>query len=260
MSSRRDSEKEAHKRIGTLFSVSLVSGVALIFGAQALVRSALSSPHFIVQQIEAVWPEENRRPTERFRLRPPTSIFHIDLAGVSQALQQHHPSAEVDSVRRILPNRLVATMRFKRAILQVRTDRFYPISEEGVVMVAGQSSPWPDLPILYVEGARSPLRVGASLHHPAFEWTSELLGVIRKQGGVAGHWASSIRCRGEEIILFLDSGLEIRFMHSRFWPAWQQLTELVAQKPRILDGARYVDLRFEDPVIGTGTEKGKGKR
>ena len=256
------SEKENNKRLGAVFSVSLISGVALVLGVQALIRPVLSSPKFIVQQVEAVWPNENRRSVERYRLVKPMSIFDVDLEGIGRALQQQYPSAEVESVHRVLPNRVVATLKYKRAIVQVKTDRYYPISEEGIVMLQGQLGPWPDLPILYVDGFRAPLPVGALFEHPSLEWSSELLAAVRRQGGVAGHHPGSIRCKGEEITLYLDSGLEIRFVHSRFWPAWQQLIDLVAQRPEILQGAKYVDLRFEDPVIGNANTaaKGKGKR
>ncbi len=244
-----------------IVSVSLVSGVALFLGAQAVMRPVFSAPCFIVREIEAQWAEENKRPVERYRLNPPTPIFNVDLGGITRVLQHYHPSAQVEAVRRILPNRIMATLKFKRAVLQVRADQYYPISEEGIVMLEGRSAPWPDLPILYVEGWRSPLRVASAFDRAVFDPTAELLALIRRQGGISGHGIGSVRSRGDDLILYLDSGQEIRFNILRLESGCQQLFDLLSQKPEILNGAKYLDFRFEDPVIGAGIEKkARGKR
>lgn len=250
---------EAPKR-ATIFSISLASGLFLFLTVQGLFHSFVSASSFQVEEMEASWPEPLKRPIERYRLLPTPSIFQVDLQSVAQALEKRHPTAEVERIQRILPNRVKAFLRPKPVVAQVRAgNRYYPITEGGTVLSIGQPQPWPHLPIFFLAEAQGSFRVGQTLRYPGFPQASELLKAVHRQGGIAGHSLSSLRLKGQEIVLFLDSGLEIRFNRDRLLDGWRQLGELLAQRREILQEARYLDLRFEDPVIGA-PQKGKGRR
>ena len=247
-------------RPGTILSVSLVSGIGLLLGLQGVVRALVFHPSFLVEEVEVQWKGEVVKPMpDRYRLKPTTSIFEINLEALRRALVQRHSTAEVEVVQRILPNRVVATLRLKRGVAQVKADRYYPISEEGTVLSPGQAAPWPHLPALFLEEVKGPFRVGTEIEHPNFQVICELLSVIRRQGGIGGHGVGSLRSKGKELTLFLDSGLEIRFANHRLGEDWGRLTELVAQRPTVLNEAQYLDLRFKDPVVGGKGLKG-GKK
>lgn len=250
MTARRQQTPQAvSARRGRIFSVSLLSGVGLLFAAQGAAGSVLSLRTFQVNEVEVVWPAR-MHPSQRYHLRPAASIFRIDLDAVRQALQKEQPTVEIQEVRRVFPNHLVAFVRVRRMIAQVRIEKaYYPVSEDGVVTAGRGAAPLPDLPILLLDGLRGSSKAGGSIEHPSFWKAAQLLDVLQRQGGIAGHRASSIKTRGEDITLFLDSGLEIRFSTQHIESSWQQLLELMIQKPKILREARYIDLRFEDPVI-----------
>jgi hypothetical protein len=124
------------------------------------------------------------------------------------------------------------------------------VAEEGLLLSAGQPAPWPHLPILFLEGLQGPFRPGQTIRYPTFEPICELLVAVRRQGGIAGHRVSTLKAKGNNLFLYLDSGVEIRFSRNRLESGWQQLMELVAQRRQIFDSARYVDLRFDNPAIG----------
>ncbi|MBI3616153.1 MAG: hypothetical protein HY211_06520 [Candidatus Omnitrophica bacterium] len=223
-------------------SINLLSGVIALLVVQGLVQSVLSSDYFSVTEIDLVWPSEMNRPVERCRLNPPTPIFYLDLKAVAQVLERQRPTAEVESVRRILPNRLMAVMVPKRPIAQVRVSGGYaPVDEGGRTLMPPQAAPWPHLPILFLDGSRS-----------GFSSACRLLQGMGLEQSIAGHPVNSIRCRGDDLFLFLDSGLEIRFNSDRLEPGWARLAQLLGQKPELLNEAKYIDLRFGDPVIGGG--------
>src|SRR3989338_6709505 len=95
---------------GVLFlGVSFLSGVALLFAAQAGVDGFLSHSAFLVREVEVRWPAEAKPRSDRFRLTPPTSIFRVDLKALAVSFQRKFPTAEVGGIRRLLPNRLVGT-------------------------------------------------------------------------------------------------------------------------------------------------------
>ena len=243
------SRKENGRR-GVLLSVSLLSGIGLLLAAQASVGALMNASYFTVDRLALIWPKEENHPPERYRLRPEVSIFQADLKKIAQVLAGMKPFEEVDAVRRVLPNRIVATMKTKRAVAQVKADRYYPVSDEGRLLLAGQPGPWPHLPILVLEGGPSRYRAGETIQHPGFGVAAELLERLRRQGSIAGHPVSHLRLRGQEAILVLGSGLEVRFSADRLEQGWLRWADLAAQRPELLDRAQYLDFRFGDPVIG----------
>ncbi len=215
-----------------------------------MIGPIVSAPYFMVDEIEVRWPAEMKYAPQHYRLRPSTSIFYLNLSQVSKALQQRHPGVEVEAVRRILPNHIVAQLRPLKVAFQVRSDRYYPVSEDGIVVGRGQSAPWPNLPIIVADGLHSSFRVGESIRHPYFWQAVELFVIVRHQGGIGGHAVTQLRSRADDLILFLETGQEIRFAGHRIWAGWQQLAELLTQKPELLNQVRYIDLRYNDPIVG----------
>ena len=250
MARDKENRNASGKRGVIFFSLSLASGMFVFLVVQVTAHNIVFSRLFQVQELEVRWPEHLKRPPDRYRVTPPVSIFQVDLQRVSDTLRGKYPVAQVDAVRRVLPNHLVATLRTRELLAQVRGDRYYyPVSEEGVVVGTGQAAPYPNLPIIYLDGLHGPLKIGNHFEDPIFWRASELLEAIRAQGGVAGHRVGSLRSNRNELTLYLDSGVEIRFSPERLGLGWQQLADLCMQKRQILEQARYIDLRYQDPVI-----------
>lgn len=250
MSPRRDRPlrtKRSSHWPGTILSVSIASAAALFLAADGIVQSVVGASFFRVEEVQVVWPED---PPQRYRLKPPRSIFTVDLAAVSDALAKTHPSAEVTAVRRVLPNHLVATLRMKKVLAQVRAERYYPVSSEGAVLAQGRSAPFSNLPIIFLERIKGSLQVGGVLTGASFSRALELLAMIHRQGGIQGHRVNSVKSSDRELSLLMDSGVEVRFSPDDVEAGWQRWMRLVAHRPEVLAQARYLDLRFEDPVVG----------
>lgn len=237
---------------GALFlSVSFLSGVGLLFAAQATADGFLSHPVFLVREVEVRWPAEARPRSDRFRLNPPTSIFRVDLKALTVSFQRKFPTAEVEGIQRLLPNRLVATMRQRKIVGQVSVDGLYaPVSDDGIIVLPASAALHGDLPVLKLAGLRGPLRVGRSIDSSAFWKASELLATLYRDGGIAGQKVSAVRVEGDSLFVALQSGAELRFSGSGLAGGWQQLGSLVGRRPELLSQVNYVDLRFGDPVIG----------
>ncbi len=254
--------KKGTKKGAALFSVSILSGAVLLLCLHSGVMAMLGSSRFLVQEIELQWPASMKRPPEHYRLRPARSIFNVDLRGIEKSVQGMFPTAEVLAVERRLPNHLIVRMNPRQVVAQIKLERFYPVSEQAVVVGAGRPTPWPNLPILSLEGVRGPLTVGGSFKNEDFQEVCSLLAAVGRLGGIFGHRAASVRTVRRDMILSLDSGTEIRFNIERLRRGWEQLTELMLQKRQLVEQARYIDLRFEDPVVSEGKKdnRGKGKR
>ena len=247
---RSRSLKKPSRWRGTILSVSLISATAIFWAAEGIFQSVVGADFFRVDQLQVVWHEETKQPARNYRLKPAHSIFTVDLKAVGRALAAAHPAAEIIAVRRVLPNRLTATLRAKKVLAQVRADRYYPVSAEGTVVAQGRSSPWPNLPILFLEEGKRPLPVGELLKGASFWRASELLVRVHRQGGVQGHRVNSVKSSDRLLTLLMDSGVEVRFNPDEVAVGWQRWMKLVGRRPQVLTEASYLDLRFEDPVIG----------
>ncbi len=242
------------------FSVSLVSGLALFLMIQSGIQAVMISPRFYVNEVELHWSKKLNRPIERCRLKPGGSIFDLDLVAIEQAVQRMFPTAEVVAVRRLLPNRLVVEMNPRRVVAQLRADRYYPVSEQGVIVGEGKDAPWPHLPVLYLEEVKGRLQTGSAVSARNFDEICDLLLAVQRAGGILGRKASSVRTQKTDLVLYLDSGMEVRFNVDHLRRGWEQLTELMIQKKQMVAQAQYIDLRFEDPVISEGKEQNKKAR
>ena len=229
----------------------------LILAVQTVADRFLSSSLFLVEEVEIAWPNGFAGQSERFRLNPPTSIFRIDLPSLSRAFQQRYPSVEVQEIRRFLPDRLVAHMRYRNVVAQIQqASRYFPVADDGTLVGKGQQAPIQGLPILALGPRRGRLQPGGSIADSDFWKASALLSTLQRGGGLAGCRVKQVQVEGPDLLLHLDSGLEIRFASDRLASGWQRLGELMVSKRDVLSTAAYLDLRFEDPVI---REKGKKK-
>ncbi len=237
---------------GAIFlSVSAVSAVALMLATQGAADALLSQPVFLVREVEVSWPGgETARVPSRFRLHPPTSVFRVDLESLSRAFSRRFPLSEVERIDRVLPNRLRAVMKSRRVVAQVQAGKgFFPVSDEGMVVAAGRPTLWPDLPLVEIGGAPVVVRAGGRVAGSGFGKCTDLLAAIQRDGGIAGHKVKRIRVTGSDLSLVLDSEAEVRFSGDQVWTGWQRLAQLIAQKPGLLDWARYVDLRFDHLIV-----------
>ena len=253
--------KGGRSRPGIFLSVSVVSAAALMLAVQGMADAFLSQPAFVVREVEVAWPEGTASHPERFRLHPPTSVFRVDLESLGHAFQRRFPLSEVERIERILPNRLRATMKTRRVVAQVKADKkHYPISDEGMVVAAGRPEPWEGVPVVQIDPNPRSIHAGARVGGSGFSSCVDLLSAIRRDGGIAGHSVSGVRVTGTDIHVSLDTGVEVRFSGDHIWSEWQRLADLVNRKQEVLEQAKYVDLRFEHPVIAEKEPKKKRKK
>lgn len=245
-----------------LLSASFVSGLALLMAAQSVADSFLSHPSFLVREVEVRWPATvSKSAPTRFRLQPPLSIYRVELDALSRAFRQRYPTAEVQRVDRVLPNRVVVTLYPRQVVAQLFTGRsYYPVSDGGRVVGRGQPRPFPGFPVLQLERVAEPLSLGQDLDRFGFWKASELLSTLQRDRGIAGHRVAKLSVRDSDLLVDLEAGAQLRFSSDRLGDGWRRLWELIAHRRDLLDRAQYVDLRYDDPLIGERGRKPKGRK
>lgn len=244
-----------------LLSVSFLSGLGLLMAAQSAADHFFSHPAFLVREVEVRWPEGVSAQPTRFRLQPAVSVFSVELGALSRAFRQLYPTADVERVDRILPNRVVAVLHPRQVVAQLFTGRKYiPVSDDGHVIGRSSSRPFPALPVLLLERVSEPLALGQDLDPFGFWKASELLATFHRDHGVAGLGAAKLTVRGQDLFVDLENGCQLRFGSDRLGDGWRQLWELIVRRRDLLNQVQYVDLRYPDPVIGEKNKKAKTRR
>ena len=238
--------------LGVWIGGSLLLGLLIFVGIQTAVQKFILRPEFLVREIEIHWVGEQDPGPSRFRLNPPTSVFRIDLNALQKAFQQRYPISEVRKVERQLPNRIIATMRKRQVVAQVSSGgAYYPVSDDGLVVARGARAPYDRLPILSADGFNGgSFTPGDPLGMDGFWKAIELLQTLRRSQGLANHAVSRIRLTGTDIFVSLDTGVEVRFSSDSLKEGWHRLAGVISQRPELLTDAQYLDMRFQDPVIG----------
>lgn len=240
---------ELKKTRNVLWCAGLIFSSVLMMSVYHWAAGLARSGPFLVREVEIHWVDSVEPNGERFRLAPPTSVFSVDLENVDQSLQVRYPTARVQAVRRVLPNRVIADLVSKRVIAQIKTGLYYPVSVDGTVLMEGKAAPWPELPVIRFALYKEAFEIGQICEHPAFPQSARLLAAVYRSGGLGGHRAVAVRFKTNMLILELKPGCEIWFDPEKLEENWSRLTVLLKNKPAVLDEAVYLDLRFQNPTI-----------
>lgn len=235
-------------------------GMALLVGGWTI-WYLQRSPHFWVSAIEIqlapgeAWVAD---PRIGYRLSPPVHILRADLQAVASAIHRDHPQLASVIVRRALPNRLVAHVALREPIGQLRGRQFYLTSTEGIILAPGSSTAWEGWPVLLVGSRTAAYQPGQSCGTEEFRQAVAVLQEVQRSKALGRHRASAVRVApalpgspdSRMVTVVLDTGLELRATPGDLTPRLARLGSLMQGRSREMEQAQYVDLRFDDLVIG----------
>lgn len=214
------------------------------------------SDYFKIKRVEAKLLDANgslqRLPMDDVGAREVigVNIFAVDLSQMKQDVEEAHPEFKDVVITRALPNRLIVQAKKRRPILQIRSDRFYLVDEEGVVLPNPRNFPEEDMPT--VSGLRLNLAKmqgeEALQVYPALV----LIKAASKINQLAKYKLKTIDLSDpRNISFFLDSGnVEIKIGDSEFDKRLNVLVTVLKQLDTDINRVKYIDLRFEDPIVG----------
>jgi cell division septal protein FtsQ len=125
--------------------------------------------------------------------------------------------------------------------------------DKDLVLLPG-SSPAPFRNLTVIEGAPIPregLAVGATLNDPATKRAMLLMDEIKKSDILRKHFLSKINITDPgSVSLFVDQSIEIRIGNSHLMERLKILDQTLKSVELDSSKIRYIDLRFDDVVIG----------
>jgi len=187
-----------------------------------------------------------------------SNIFLVDLNNFKDKIETRHPEWKDIVVRRALPNRLIVEARKRAPVAQVRADRLYLIDREGVILSGAEIAAEEKIPVIF--GIRlGPLGNGESRLNTAqserINRALFLIDALAQNKKLSKYKIKTVDIAdSRNISFFLDAigaeKMEIKIGDSDFNKRLDTLATVLEQLGQDIERVKYIDLRFEDPIVG----------
>lgn len=185
------------------------------------------------------------------------NIWQVNLRGLSEQLQRQRPDLKEIRVIRQLPGSLRVNAIARIPVAQLRLDRWYRVDRDGFILPQGTAVPQERLVrfsgLTYSEGS---LKAGRANTDERLKLALRVLDTLRQAPTPVSHRVVEINVADSQQIRFvLDDELEIRCGTEAELAAHlarlQATLKMLAKQPSM--PIRYIDVRFEEPVVGPQT-------
>lgn len=226
--------------------------VGILFGA--VIVYAVNSPTFKLQEVRILNAGSMTR-EQAFQfceLKKGEKLITLDLVGVQEVIKHKHPEFKEVRVRRVLPNRVEVAVRRRTPIAQVSLSKYIQIDKDMVILPGSSHEPFRNLTI--IEGSRPGklgLGVGVALEDPVAKKALRLAEAVKRSNILKKHILTKVDISDpNNILLIVDSDLEIRIGGSHFIERLKILDQTLKTIELDRERIRYIDLRFDDVVVG----------
>lgn len=234
------------------YAVSLVL-TGLLFGS--VVAYAVNSPVFQLEEVKILnYGTLTKAQAFAFcELQKGENLITLDLVNVQQLIKRKHPEFKEVRVQRVLPNTIEVLLKRRTPVAQIALVSRYMQVDKDLTVLPG-SSPVPFKYLTIIQGLPVPsegLAVGMNLNNGVAKKVFMLSDAIHRSGVIAGHTLSKIDASdARNISFYVDNDIEIRVGDSRFNEKMKLLAETLKSAPLDAAKIRYIDLRFDDIVVG----------
>lgn len=177
------------------------------------------------------------------------NVFDINLKHIARFIQDSYGDVRDVVVGIRLPDKLVISLKLRRPVALVKSGKFYPVDEDGVVLPgSGRVDALNDLPI--IDGVDIK-RAGSLSSYRSLNLALKLLGEIRLVRSLSGLGVATISVYDPANLSFsLKNGVEIRVGEENFKERLKLLDSALRDPRLVLDNIKYIDVRFKDIIIG----------
>ena len=194
-------------------------------------------------------------------LQVPTSVlgsnlWTVDVQALARHLKTQDSQAKYIRVLRQPPHTLQIEVQDRRPLAQLRLDQWYQVAGDGFILSRGHAQPWEHLPVIAGVGdPKTPLKVGQENASPRLHQALRLVVALRRSAVLRGRQLTQVDVSHASGLTFvMDDALEVRCgSESELRRSLERLQTVLRVVTRQSVAARYVDVRFRDPVIGPTT-------
>ncbi|MFA5146089.1 MAG: cell division protein FtsQ/DivIB [Candidatus Omnitrophota bacterium] len=179
------------------------------------------------------------------------NIFKTDVNEIARSLKKTYPDARRLTVTRAMPDRLVVNLNFRKPVAILSNVRQYPVDEDGYVLPNVDARFLKDIPLITGISIRNEGRKGKRADLKNLNGALELLKEMRRARFLAEYGIVSIDAGDLKGLSFvLKNGLEVKIGCENIKARLSTLKKTLKDPRILLDRIAYIDLRFNDVVIG----------
>ncbi len=226
--------------------------VGVLFGA--VIAYAVNSPTFELDEVRILNSGSMTR-EQAFgfcELRPGENLITLDLVNVQEVIKRKHPEFKEVRVRRVLPNRVEVVVRRRTPVVQAAFSKYVQIDRDLVILPGSSHVPFKNLTV--IEGAPPPkagLLVGLVLSDPNTKKAVRLAEVVKRSDILKNHLLTKVDISDpKNISLVIDDDIEIKIGNNHFIERLKILDQTLKTVELDRSKIRYIDLRFDDVVVG----------
>ncbi len=226
--------------------------VGVLFGA--VIAYAVNSSTFLLEEVRILnaGTLTSEQAFQFCELRKGENLIALDLVNVQQVIKRRHPEFKEVRVRRVLPNRVEVLLKRRTPTAQVAFSKFVQIDKDLVILPGSALAPFRNLTV--IEGTPIPregLTVGVTIRDTATKKAIKLMDIIKRSNVLRKHVLTKIDIGdSKNLSLFVDQDIEIKIGNSHLIERLKILDQTLKTIELDRSKIRYIDLRFDDVVIG----------
>lgn len=194
-------------------------------------------------------------------LRVPDSVlganlWEIDLQTLATTLKRQQPWLKGVRVIRVLPNTLRVDIVERSPAGQVQLDQWYSVDDEGYILPQGSRNPIEAVSrLIGTQTPQAPLRVGRINAAPNLKLALRVLAILRRSPVLDIREVEVVDVSDPQQISFIiRENTEIRCgSESELDEQLGRLKTALEQVARQQISVRYIDVRFQEPVVSPRT-------
>ncbi|MBI5123821.1 MAG: hypothetical protein HZA72_00190 [Candidatus Omnitrophica bacterium] len=231
--------------------------ILIIFAAFVLVLAKAfleRSDYFRLKSVEAKGAAETSLVSMRSELLSrykDRNIFKIDIKSIASGLEPRYPDAKDIVVKRVLPDKLLVDLKFRRPCALLSNGTMFPVDREGVVLVNMDPSRPKGLPVIKGVDHKLAGRAHKRCASAGLLAALDLLDEIRRARFLEKYNVRVIDAGDIRSLSFYlgENGPAVIIGNENYRERLIVLRETLRNPTLLLDSINYIDLRFKDVVI-----------
>lgn len=256
---KKGSKKET--QLKDKISAAVIKGSSILFGSAVLGLIIFSyfllhnSDYFFIKRSEVKWLARSytgRAYKDLIDVGSGENMIKFDARTAADKILTDYPELKDVRIIKRFPDKLILNIKARVAVAQVGDWSFYLIDKEGVTLTEIRNEIREGLPIITGAKWRLLHKIGNRDGSLRMKRAVALLKIIGDSGFLNDHMLTKLDISDHRNIAFyIEHGLEIKIGHSNFAERLKQLQRTLSSMVVDKDQIKYIDLRFDDVILGT---------
>ncbi|MDP3790602.1 MAG: FtsQ-type POTRA domain-containing protein [Candidatus Omnitrophota bacterium] len=179
------------------------------------------------------------------------NLFRIDIKAIAKSIEPKYPDAKEIAVKRVLPDKLLLDLKFRRPVALLGNGQVYPIDREGVILVNINSMKLKDFPIIRGIDPRLAGKSYKKNESKNLVVALNLLDEIRRTRFLEKYNVRLVDAGDVKSLSFYlgDGGPAVIIGHEDFRERLAVLKDTLRDPRLVLEKINYIDVRFNNVAI-----------